>query len=121
MRVLLDTHVFLWWITDNPRLHGEKREAVADFDNEVFLSAASAWEIEIKVSCGKLKIDPNWKLLVEKNGFIWLPVLPRHTEFIRDLPPIHRDPFDRMLVAQAKCEHMVLLSYDANVNSYFSD
>lgn len=97
------------------------RKMVADFSNEVFLSAASAWEIEIKASGGKLKIDPNWKRLVEKNGFVWLSVLPRHTEFLRDLPPIHRDPFDRMLVAQAKCEQMKLLSCDSSVNAYFAE
>ena len=121
MRLLLDTHVFLWWITDNPRLGRDMRAQIADFGNEVVLSVASAWEIEIKAGSGKLRIDPDWKRLVEKNGFVWLPVLPRHTEFLRRLPPIHRDPFDRMLVAQAMCERMPLLSCDPDVNAYFVD
>ena len=118
MRLLLDTHVFLWWIEDDSRLPSDARKKISDFGNEVFVSAASAWEIEIKAAIGKLQIDPQWKEHVEGNGFAWLPITPLHTEFLRGLPPIHRDPFDRMLVAQSRCEGLELLSFDSKVNAY---
>ena len=118
MRILLDTHVFLRWVRNDPRLDASSRSLIADFDNEVFVSVASAWEIEIKAAIDKLKIDPDWKRLVDANGFKWLPVLPHHTEGLRLLPPIHRDPFDRMLVSQSQCEQMTLLSFDPKVKAY---
>ena len=118
MRLLLDTHVFLWWVRNDPRLGDDFRSQITDWGNEVFVSAASAWEIEIKSGIGKLKIDPDWKRSVSASGFEWLPILPQHTEHLRNLPPIHRDPFDRMLVAQSQCEQMALLSNDSKVKAY---
>lgn len=118
MRILLDTHVFLWWVRDDPRLDAPARDLISNYANEIFVSAVSAWEIEIKAALGKLKISPDWKRLVAENGFQWLPVLPRHTEGLRDLPPIHRDPFDRMLVAQARTAHLALLTRDPKVQAY---
>ena len=118
MRILLDTHVFLWWVRDDPRLDAPARDLISDYANEVFVSAVSAWEIEIKAALGKLKISPDWKRLVEENGFRWLPILPLHTEGLRDLPPIHRDPFDRMLVAQARTGRLALLTRDPKVQAY---
>ena len=118
MRILLDRHVFLWWVRDDPRLDAPARDLISNYANEIFVSAVSAWEIEIKAALGKLKISPDWKRLVAENGFQWLPVLPRHTEGLRDLPPIHRDPFDRMLVAQARTAHLALLTRDPKVQAY---
>jgi len=119
MRILLDTCVALWWINDSPELTPSEREAISDLANDIYISAASAWEIEIKRKLGKLDLPDEWKDAVSDTGFHWLNVLPRHTEGLRALPDIHRDPFDRMIVAQAKSESMTVLTHDAKVLAYF--
>ena len=118
MRILLDTHVALWWIADSPKLTGEDRRLIADPANEIYVSAASAWEVEIKRGLGKIVIADDWKGVIDRNGFVWLDVKPRHTDLLRNLPDIHKDPFDRMLVAQAKDESLFLISHDSKVNDY---
>lgn len=123
MRVLLDTHAFLWWGNDDPQLSDLARETISDGNNETFLSVASAWEIAIKASLGKLGGVPDdlegffdEQLLV--NGFEVLPVRLAHAVGVRHLPYHHRDPFDRMLVAQAVEEDMPLLSRDGALGAY---
>lgn len=119
MRILLDTCVMLWWIGDSPELTQEERSLILDPENSIYVSTASAWEIEIKRKIHKLDLPDEWKDFVEDTGFNWLYVRPIHTEGIRGLPDIHRDPFDRMIVAQAKTEGLFVLTHDAKVKAYF--
>ena len=117
-RLLLDTHVLLWAFEDNPELGPGAREAIADPGNEVFVSAATVWEIAIKRSLGKVEFPGNVSAAVEAAGFAELAVTFFHAEQAGDLPPHHRDPFDRMLVAQAQAEGLVLVTNDAAIPRY---
>ncbi len=102
---MLDTHVFLWWITDDERLSGRVREIISDGRNELFFSAASGWEIAIKVRLGRLEIPGNLERFVvdqvSRNAFQVLPIYLGHALHVHELPDHHRDPFDRILVSQA--------------------
>ncbi len=122
MRLLLDTHAFLWWIGDDRRLSGPAREAIAEPGNEVWFSVASAWEIAIKVGLGRFEIEaPLGRFLEEqtrRNGFRILPVLLGHATSVEALPAHHRDPFDRLLVAQSIAEKMTLVSGDRVLRKY---
>ncbi len=122
MRLLLDTHAFLWWISDDPRLSQRAREAIADPQNEVYLSAANVWEIVIKVGLGRLQLPEDLEGFIaeqmRQNRFLPLAVTISHTLKVRTLPEIHKDPFDRMLVAQAQVEGLVLVSGDRWVARY---
>jgi PIN domain nuclease of toxin-antitoxin system len=118
LRILLDTHVFIWWDSDNPALSGDLREAISDPMNEVYVSAASVWEIAIKRRRGRIAFAHAIKETVAKNRFLALPVTPGHAEHAGGLPPHHGDPFDRMLVAQAVLEQMTLGTQDAMMRPY---
>jgi len=122
MEVLLDTHVFLWWIEDNPRLSPLAREVIGDANNDVFLSAASGWEIAIKARLGRLKLpDSPERFVAEQlaiNAFSSLPIRLSHALHVYALPPIHRDPFDRILVAQSRLEDMPILTADPQIARY---
>ena len=111
-RVLLDTNVLLWWLAGNPQLAREARTIVADAETEVFVSAATIWEISIKLELGKLKVPKNMEREVEREGFSKLAITLSHGQLAGSLPKIHRDPFDRMLVAQAQLEDLELVSAD---------
>jgi len=119
MRILLDTCMVLWWMNDSPELMSSEREVISDPENDIYVSVASAWEVEIKRKLGKLDLPDEWKDAVSDTGFRWLNVLPHHTEGLRTLPDIHRDPFDRMIVAEAKSESMTVLTHDLKVLAYF--
>jgi PIN domain nuclease of toxin-antitoxin system len=122
MRVLLDTHTFLWWVGDAPELSARARRTIARVDNECLFSAASCWEIAIKVSLGKLEIGG----LVERfiphhltfNAFHELPVEVRHAARVGRMPFHHRDPFDRLLAAQALEERLPIVSADPIFGRY---
>ncbi len=119
MRLLLDTHAFLWMLDAPQRLPAGIRSAIEDVENEVFVSAASAWEIAIKQSLGRLpaaRADPFEAL--RRTGLAELPVTVEHARATRSLPLLHRDPFDRMLVAQAQLEGLSLVSRDPAVRRY---
>ena len=116
-KLLLDTHVFLWWLADDARLTAPARRAIAEAD-VVFVSAASAWEIAIKVALGRLRIPAPVSEGVARAGFERLPVDFAHAELAGALPPHHRDPFDRMLIAQAVVEDLVLVSADQRMAEY---
>lgn len=122
MRVLLDTHAFLWWIEDDPRLSERVREIVADERNEVLFSVVSAWEIVIKVGVGKLTLaDAPGKFIpdqISRNDMEILPMRLAHALGVHELPNHHEDPFDRLLVAQALVEEIPLLSLDPEVARY---
>lgn len=116
MRLLLDTHVLIWWDA-GARLSREARNAIRDAD-EVYVSAASAWEIAIKTALGKIVSSRTVSDAVESSGFTELPVLFRHASALAALPPLHRDPFDRLLVAQAHVEKLTIVTRDALVSQY---
>lgn len=122
MRVLLDTHAFLWWVIDSPRLSGTAREVIASEHNEPIFSAVSAWEIAIKVGLGKLNLPaPPEKFVAEqlcRNVLEVLPIYLKHALGVYSLPPHHRDPFDRLLVAQAMTENLTVLTADPLVAGY---
>jgi PIN domain nuclease of toxin-antitoxin system len=118
MRLLLDTHVYLWAVTDDTRLGGVARKLILDAE-EVFVSSASIWEASIKAGLGKLDADVD--LLVSEiaaSGFVELPVRATHAALVRTLPDIHRDPFDRLLVAQALLEPLRLVTADGQLSKY---
>ncbi|MFM0056200.1 type II toxin-antitoxin system VapC family toxin [Paraburkholderia phytofirmans] len=118
MRVLLDTHIYLWAVTDDPKLSAAARKIILDAD-EVFVSAASIWEASIKVGLGKLDADIDQLVAeIEASGFSELPVRAAHAAMVRNLPDIHRDPFDRILVAQAMAEPLRLISADGHLSKY---
>lgn len=118
MRILLDTHVYLWWLQDHQKLSTTACAKIVS-SSEVYISSASIWEASIKASIGKLDVDIN-QLVAEiaKSGFQELPVSARHAAMVAQLPDIHRDPFDRMLVAQALCEPLRLLTADTILTAY---
>lgn len=122
MRLLLDTHTFLWWNADDPELSATARALIADPDNDVFVSAATAWEIAIKHGLGKLTLPaPPPQYVpdrIKRNGFQPLPILVRHALRVHGLPPHHQDPFDRVLVAQAQAEGMTLITKDPLITPY---
>jgi PIN domain nuclease of toxin-antitoxin system len=122
MRVLLDTHCFLWWIIDSPLLPPYARQVIAEGRNELFLSAASGWEIAIKAHRGRLQLpQPPNRFIPEqlsRNHIQTLPVLMSHALHVCSLPNHHQDPFDRLLVAQAQFEHLPILTMDAEIVKY---
>jgi PIN domain nuclease of toxin-antitoxin system len=118
-RLLLDTHVWLWWQADDARLGGRARKLISTA-SEVRLSAASVWEIAIKTSLGKLTLpkDADIDGELETDGFLPLPVEIAHADGVRLLPALHRDPFDRLLVSQARAEGLTILTADAALAAY---
>lgn len=118
MRLLLDTHVLLWWLADDRRLGQQARALIAAADNTVYVSAASAWEISIKRALGKLKAPASLDSTIEDAGFEKLAIEFKHGERAGALPPLHNDPFDRMLIAQALLEELVLVTADKYFTGY---
>lgn len=116
-RILIDTHVFLWWLENHP-MEKEAADLIRDPQNIVLVSAASLWEIVIKKSIGKLKVKGNLSEEIVKNGFENLPIVASHALELEKLPALHRDPFDRMLIAQARCEHLSLVTHDSKISEY---
>ena len=116
MRLLLDTHTFLWWVSGSDRLSRKARAAIARAGNDCHVSVASGWEIAIKVSLGKLRIEgPRDTFLPEQlavNGFLPLAIGLRHAARVAALPFHHRDPFDRLLIAQALEEELAIVTAD---------
>ena len=118
MRLLLDTHVFLWVVVDDPKLSPKGRQLIIEAE-AVFISSASIWEASIKVGLGKLQLDIDALIAeIEAGGYLELPVRATHAARVRTLPPVHRDPFDRLLVAQALTEPLFLLTADQILAQY---
>ena len=119
MRLLLDTHVLLWWLADDRKLAKPAREIIANPDNDVHVSSASVWEAAIKAALGRLEIElDDLEDAIVRNGFRPLPVGFRHAITAGRLPSVHRDPFDRMLVAQASVEELRVVSHDRIFERY---
>jgi PIN domain nuclease of toxin-antitoxin system len=119
VRLLLDTHVLLWWLADDRRLSTDARATIGDANNQVFVSAASVWEIAIKEAVKRIDIDlDDLQNAILKSGFEPLPIALEHAIRAGRLPHFHRDPFDRMLVAQASVEELRLLTHDRIFQRY---
>jgi len=123
MRILLDTNVFLWFIMDDPRLTAVSRKLFLDGNNKLFLSIASSWEIFIKLGTGKLSIDCKdpavfIKDQLTQNSIALLGITYEHTAILLSLPPIHKDPFDRIIIAQALHDKLPVMSSDAVFAEY---
>jgi PIN domain nuclease of toxin-antitoxin system len=122
MKLLLDTHTFIWFIMGSPNLSTRARALIEDVANEQFLSVASLWEIAIKLSIGKLTLSSPFDVLIPPqlslNGFELLNIEIEHAAVVATLPFHHRDPFDRLLIAQAMVENMSIVSIDAVLDAY---
>ena len=118
MRLLLDTHVFLWWLADDKRLRSAEREAIRNPENDVYLSSASIWEIVIKKELGRLRTPEPASTAALRLGLQPLPITFEHAEATAALPRLHDDPFDRLLMAQARVESLTLVSYDSAIRAY---
>jgi PIN domain nuclease of toxin-antitoxin system len=122
MKLLLDTHTALWWVNEHEKLSSEAKAMLLNETYLLYISIASAWEISIKVSLGKLLEFAGgvrtFLAQVADMPVCLLPILPRHIEIVENLPFIHRDPFDRLLVATAKADGMTILTADENIHKY---
>lgn len=122
MKLLLDTHILLWAITEPGRVAPHLREAVLHSGNQLWFSAASYWETCIKQAAGKLRLVEHWPQMMdrelERNQINWLPVEKAHCLRLLELPSHHRDPFDRLLIAQAMSENLVIATMDRTIQRY---
>lgn len=119
MRILLDTHALLWWLTGDARIEHQAQDLIADPANDILVSSASLWEIVVKVRVGKLGADiRDVVAAINAQGFERLDIRPEHLEALVRLPMHHRDPFDHLLIAQAIAEGLTLLSEDQHVSAY---
>jgi len=118
VRILLDTHLLLWWLDASPALSTQARGMIRDPENTVFVSAVSLWEIWLKQSLGKLRLPADFTERLAAEPFESLPLTASHTQPVSLLPWRHRDPFDRMLIAQAQVENLVLLTADGLLTAY---
>ena len=122
MKLLLDTHAFLWLASDSSKLSPKVQRLISDDDNALYMSVASLWEMSIKLSLGKLQIGKPLTILVSEqqqaNHIQLLAIQPSHALAVQELPHHHKDPFDRMLVAQSAAESMLLLSHDPMLKLY---
>lgn len=119
MKYLIDTHMLIWWQQDAAELSAKARAIMLDSSNTIVVSSITLWEIAIKVALGKLDTDFDEVLrAIDDDGFALLSFTPTHATHVRSLPAIHRDPFDRALIAQALAEQMQFLTHDGLVSSY---
>ena len=120
--MLLDTHTFLWFILDEPQLSATAKELIVDPNNDIEISPATYWEIAIKISLGKYELPEPYRIFIEReivtNDFRILPIEPKHTAALTTLPYHHRDPFDRLLIAQAMVERIPISSIDTAFDAY---
>jgi PIN domain nuclease of toxin-antitoxin system len=118
VKFLLDTHLLLWWLSNSPLLPAQARQLIGDPGNTVFVSAVSLWEVWLKSSIGKLCVPSSFAEKLAAEAFESLPLRAEHTPAVAMLEWHHRDPFDRMLIAQAKSENLVLLTADKALAAY---
>lgn len=118
MRYLLDTHVVLWWLTEQNKLSVKARKAIANKENDALVSSVVFWEMAIKKTLGRLTLPRNIIEVLTSQGFEMLPLLPEESLGVADLPLIHQDPFDRILVMQAKINDLVLITRDKQLSKY---
>lgn len=116
--LLLDTHVLLWWLADSPKFPPTFRDRIADPESPCFVSAATVWEIGIKRTIGKLEAPSELITILAEEGFNGLAMTLAHAEAASNLPLYHRDPFDRMLIAQGQVESLTIATLDGNFSQY---
>ncbi len=119
MKYLLDTHILLQWLNNDKTLPYKIAEIIANPDNIIFVSSVNTWEITIKKSLGKLEAPNDLEKAIEANEFQKLPISIAHSTYIANLPLYHKDPFDRLLIAQAIVEGLTLLTCDTYISKYF--
>ena len=117
-RLLLDTHALIWWLEGGERLSQIARATISAADTEVYVSPASIWEASIKRTKGRLRVPPDLSHWVRQERFAELPVLLEHGELAGNLPPHHADPFDRLLIAQARIEGLTIVTRDPAFEAY---
>jgi PIN domain nuclease of toxin-antitoxin system len=116
MKLLLDTHILLWWLTQDQKLSQTEIDTIADSDNIVFISAATAWEIAVKKMIGKLEAPDDLPIALAANDFLELPITIEHSQKLYQLPLHHHDPFDRIMVAQAIAEDLTFMTRDTKIS-----
>ena len=116
-RLLLDTHTFIWWRAAQSRVGAEALRAIAEAET-VYVSMASAWEAAVKISIGKLRLDSRFEEGISESGFRSLPIAFGHIDRLETLPFLHRDPFDRMLIAQALADDLTIVTADRQITRY---
>ena len=117
-KYLLDTHIFLWWMSDSEKLSQEVFDIISDTSNQIYISSATIWEIAIKEALGKIKVDADLNSAIEANGFMELKISAICANATKRLEQIHRDPFDRMLISQALEGDMILITVDRFIVQY---
>ncbi len=122
MNLLLDTHTFIWWSCNPEKLPADLINLIKNPANALFLSTASTWEVQIKIGIGKLSFTEDWEKIVSReieNNFIQIvPISLEHTFALKKLPPVHKDPFDRMLIAQGLTENFTIATNDSFIKQY---
>jgi PIN domain nuclease of toxin-antitoxin system len=118
MKLLLDTHILIWWLTQDQKLSQTEIDIITDSDNIIFVSAATAWEIAVKKMIGKLEAPDDLPAALAANNFFELPITIEHSQKLYQLPLHHQDPFDRIMVAQALAEDLIFMTRDAKIMCY---
>jgi PIN domain nuclease of toxin-antitoxin system len=118
MRYLLDTHVLLWWLSEPEQIQIKAQKIICNRENQIFVSSASLWEIAIKKSIGRVSLPHNLLETIAIEGFTLLPIMPDECIGVADLPLVHADPFDRMLIMQAKLHDLVIITRDKKISEY---
>ena len=118
MEYLLDTHVILWWLTQPQKINQKAQQIIQDQSNRIFLSSASFWEMAIKKSIGRLTLPHNLIETITAENFKILPILPEECLGIADLPLLHSNPFDRLIIIQAKLNNMIVITNDQKIAEY---
>lgn len=118
MKILLDTHVLLWWFSNDRALSDKARQVIANVQNVIFISAATAWEITIKKALGKLEAPNDLEAAIAVSRFEVLPIHIKHAVGVGNLPLHHSDPFDRLLISQTKIEDLTLITHDERMAQY---
>ncbi len=117
-KYLLDTCIFLWMLSGNGKKLGEFIKIIENENNIIFVSIASYWEIMIKKSLGRIEANNDIKIVTEDSGLLWLDIKHSHIDYLEKLPNIHKDPFDRLLISQARVENLIFLTSDERLLSY---
>lgn len=118
MRYLLDTHVILWWLTEPKKIKSKSARIISDKNNRIYLSSASFWEIAIKKGLGRISLPQNLIETLTAEGFEMLPITPEEGLGVADLPHLHSDPFDWLLIIQAKLNDLIIITHDAKIKRY---
>lgn len=118
MKYLIDTHIILWWLADNPKLSPQIKDTISNPDNSIIVSVISLWEINVKSSIGKLKIEKDYLRYLKQEGFDFLSINTDHVMHLSELPTYHQDPFDRLLICQSIIQGLTFITLDKKIKQY---